>query len=368
MSFAYALIAILGLAVLMVVHEGGHYLAARRFGMRVTKFSIGFGPTLWKHRPKNSPTTFQIAIIPFLAYVQIAGMNPYEDSDPKDPESYANASLWGRIVTIAAGPLANYFFASILMFFAFMLGGNYVVDEASMRVHVQQGGPASNAGMTDGDRILTVNGDAVKDWDQLKKQIGAHPGDKIDLGIEREAKGGAAGATETLHFFATPVGEGDMKGKILVGPYGRVEPVTVGQAALLSVKRPPMVVYELVKGLARMITLKDKPQLSGPVGIVREVGNAAKDGAHSYLMLLGALSAYLGGFNLLPFPALDGGRLLFLGFEAASRRKADAKIEAKIHAIGLLMFLTLIAFVTYTEVIPSRDKAATEETAKPAAK
>lgn len=95
MSFAYALIAILGLAVLMVVHEGGHYLAARRFGMRVTKFSIGFGPTLWKHRSKDSPTTFQIAIIPFLAYVQIAGMNPYEDSDPKDPESYANASLWG---------------------------------------------------------------------------------------------------------------------------------------------------------------------------------------------------------------------------------------------------------------------------------
>lgn len=363
MSFAYALIAILGLAVLMVVHEGGHYLAARRFGMRVTKFSIGFGPTLWKHRPKNSPTTFQVAIIPFLAYVQIAGMNPYEDSDPKDPESYANASLWARIVTISAGPLANYFFASVLMFFAFLLGGNYVVDEASMRVHVQQGGPASNAGMVDGDRILTVNGDAVKDWDQLKKQIGAHAGDKIDIEIERDAKGAAEGTKETHHFFATPVGEGDMKGKILVGPYGRIEPVTAGQAALLSVKKPPMVVYELVKGLGRMIAGREKPVLSGPVGIVREVGNAAKDGAHSYLMLLGALSAYLGGFNLLPFPALDGGRLLFLGFEAASRRKADQKLEAKIHAIGLLMFLTLIAFVTYTEVIPKR--AATEEVAKP---
>ena len=188
MSVAYALIAILGLAVLMVVHEGGHYLAARRFGMRVTKFSIGFGPTLWKHRPKNSPTTFQVAIIPFLAYVQIASMNPYEDSDPKDPESYANASLWARIVTIAAGPLANYFFASILMFFGFLLGGNEVVDEASMRVHVGADGPAAKAGIVDGDRILTVNGDAVKDWDQLKKQIGAHPGDKIDIEIERDVK------------------------------------------------------------------------------------------------------------------------------------------------------------------------------------
>src|SRR5215475_2738132 len=140
MSVASYVIAALGLAVLMIVHEGGHYLAARKFGMRVVKFSIGFGPTLWKHKPKDSPTVYQIAIIPFLAYVQIAGMNPYEENDPKDPGSYANAGLWARIVTIAAGPLTNYLFASVLIFFGFLLGGNTVVDETSMRVHVAQGG------------------------------------------------------------------------------------------------------------------------------------------------------------------------------------------------------------------------------------
>ena len=118
MSVAYVVIAILGLAVLMVVHEGGHYLVARRFGMRVTKFSIGFGPTLWKKRPKGSPTTFQIAIIPFLAYVQIAGMNPFEDVDPNDKGSYANGSLIARISAIVAGPLANYLFASVFFFAA----------------------------------------------------------------------------------------------------------------------------------------------------------------------------------------------------------------------------------------------------------
>jgi regulator of sigma E protease len=348
MSVAYALIAIFGLAVLMVVHESGHYLAARRFGMRVTKFSIGFGPTLWKHRPKGSPTTFQIAIIPFLAYVQIAGMNPYEEIDPKDPESYANASLFARITTIAAGPIANYFFASILMFFGFLLGGNPVVDEASMKVHVAPNGPAAQAGIVNEDRILTVNGERVTDWDNLKRTIGAHPGEKIDVEIER--------GDQKLHVFPTPLGEGsDAKGKIMIGPPYKIVPVSVGQAAILSVKEPPKVVYNLVRGLARMIAGKEKPELSGPVGIVKEVGAAAKDGAHTYLKLLGLLSAYLGGFNLLPFPALDGGRLLFLLFEAASRRRADAKIEAKVHAIGLLMFLTLIAFVTYTEVIPKKN-------------
>ena len=346
MSFAYALIAILGLAVLMVVHEGGHYLAARRFGMRVTKFSIGFGPTIWKHRPKGSPTTFQIAIIPFLAYVQIAGMNPYEEIDPKDPGSYANASLWARIVTISAGSVSNYLFASILMFFGFLLGGNPSVDEASMRIHVGAGGPAMTSGMQDGDKILSVNNESVKDWDQLKKTISAHPGEKLDVEVER--------GSERVHLAPMPAADGDTKGKILIGPEVKILPVSVGQAALLSVKEPPKVVYNLVKGLVRMVSGKEKPELAGPVGIVKEVSASAKDGAHTYLKLLGLLSAYLGGFNLLPFPALDGGRLIFLLFEAASRRRADAKVEAKVHAIGLLMFLTLIAFVTYTEIIPKR--------------
>ncbi len=344
MSVAYALIAILGLAVLMVVHEGGHYLAARRFGMRVTKFSIGFGPTLWKHRAKDSPTTFQIAIIPFLAYVQIAGLNPYEEIDPKDPESYANASLWARIVTITAGPLANYFFASVLMFFGFFLGGNQIVDETSMRVNIAPEGPAAQVGIQKGDRIVAVNGQGIRDWNHLKTVVGTHPGEKVDIEIERKG--------EHLHLFPTPMGEGDMKGKILIGPYTEWQAVTAGQAAVLSVTKPPKVVYELVTGLARVLSLKEKPELSGPVGIVKETASAARSGAHVYLTLLGALSAYLGGFNLLPLPALDGGRLIFLLFEAASRRRADAKVEAKVHAIGLLMFLTLIAFVTYTEVIP----------------
>lgn len=342
MSVAFVLIGILGLAVLMVVHEGGHYLAARRYGMRVTKFSIGFGPTLWKRKPKGSPTTFQIAIIPFLAYVQIDGMNPFEETDPKDPASYANASLWARIVTIAAGPLANYVFASVLMFFGFLIGGRAIADETSMRVTVIPSGPAAQAGMQKGDRVLSVDGVAIRDWKQLADVVGSHAGTPIDVEVER--------GSEKLHVKPVPVGEGDDKGKILVANYSEIVPVSVGEAAVLSVTEPPKVVVELLRGLGRIVTLKEKPNLTGPVGIVRDTAAAAKDGPDTYLKLLGLLSAYLGAFNLLPVPALDGGRLLFLGFEAASRRRADAKMEATIHAIGILMFLTLIAFVTYGDI------------------
>ena len=321
MTVALYLVAILGLAVLMIVHEAGHYFAARRFGMRVVRFSIGFGPTVWKHKPKDSPTVYQVALIPFLAYVQIAGMNPYEETDPKDPESYANASLWGRIVTIAAGPLTNYFFASVLIFFGLLIGGKEVPDETSMKVSVEPG-PAQVAGVETGDRILEVNGAAVHSWDELRKTVSSHAGDEIDLTIDR---GG-----QMLHKKVTPGPKGDKnEGLIHVRVQTHVEPVGVGEAARMSVIAPPVFVYENVK----------------------ETAKQARTGPGVLLQFLGMLSAYLGAFNLLPFPALDGGRLLFLGAEAVSRRRPDAKLEARVHAIGLLMLLTLIAFVTYADVI-----------------
>jgi len=110
------LITVVALSVLIIIHEGGHYLAARAFGMRVLRYSIGFGPTLFRYQPKGSPTVFQVAAIPFLAYVQIAGMNPNEEVDPDDPELYPNKSLFARATTIAAGPFANYLTASLIVF------------------------------------------------------------------------------------------------------------------------------------------------------------------------------------------------------------------------------------------------------------
>lgn len=345
MGVAYYVIAALGLALLMVVHETGHYVAARRYGMRVTRFSIGFGPRLVQHRPKDSATTFQIALIPFLAYVQIAGMNPYEEADPKDKSSYANASLWARIVTIVAGPLANYGFASLLFFFGFAIGGRVMAD---MTVTFPPGapGPAVTAGVQRGDRIVSVAGHHVGEWDELREAIHAHPGEAIDLEIDRKG--------QLVHVTVMPAPKGDKnEGRIGILPTGQHrEKIGLANAAVLSLTEPPMVVYMLVRGLARVVAGKEKLDASGPVGIMKETAAAVKLGPGETLQLLGAISAYLGGFNLLPVPALDGGRLLFLGFEAASRRRPDAKVEAGVHAVGLVLMLTLIAIVTYTDIMP----------------
>jgi regulator of sigma E protease len=330
---SYVVAGILGLALLMVVHEAGHLFAARAFGMRVLRFSIGFGPPLFRYQAKGSETVYQVAVIPFLAYVQIAGMNPFEEVDPDDKGSYANGSLVGRISAIVAGPLANYVFASVFFFGSFVIGGKIV---RSMNVHVLEG-PAKAAHIKDGDLITSVGGARVTDWEELRKRIMASPNKPIEIGLVRNEK--------PITVTVTPVVK---EGRAIIGveQAGKQVPVTVKEAAVESLVWPAKVVEQLVVTLGRYITLQDKPQLSGPVGIVKEASKAAQQSLPAYLWFFGVLSAYLAGFNLLPFPALDGGRLAFLAYEAVTRQRPNAQVEAKVHFLGLLVLLGLIAVVT----------------------
>ena len=340
MDFIYIVVGILGLALLMVVHEGGHLIAARAFGMRVIKFSIGFGPALWRHQPKGSQTIYQVALIPFLAYVQIAGMNPLEEVDPDDEGSYANASLIGRISAIFAGPLANYLFASVLFFAAFMIGGELI---PTTEVNVVKEGAAAKAKMKDGDKIVAIDGKPIEDWDQMRDLIVASPGEPLKIDVIRDGK------RQTLTVTPEPKGN-EGGGRIGVESVAKSVPMALDDAMVRSVVYPAKVVQALVVGLARIITGKEKAQLTGPVGIVKETKKAAQRSWADYLNLLGVLSAYLGGFNLVPFPALDGGRLMFLGYEAVTRRRPNARVEAQIHAVGLLMLLALIAVVSVFDI------------------
>jgi regulator of sigma E protease len=334
---------ILGLGLLMVVHELGHYLAARAFKMRVTRFSIGFGPAIFRHTPKGSATTYQIAIIPFLAYVQIAGMNPLEDIDPKDQGSYANASLLGRITTIVAGPLANYLFASVLFLATILIGGQPV---PTTKVTVHPHSAAEAAQMKTGDKVVDVAGKPVTDWDQMKTVISASPNKPVDIGVERDG--------QILHLQVTPTAQPNGEGRIGVESVYYSRPATGREAMIYAVREPANVVVGTMVNLGQMLTGKQKPDLAGPVGIVRETARAARSGAAPFFYILGIISAYLGAFNLLPIPALDGGRLIFLAYEATTRRRADPKVEAQVHAVGLVMMLALVLVVTFVIDIPGR--------------
>jgi regulator of sigma E protease len=360
----YYLLGILGLGLLMVVHEAGHMLAARSFGMRVTRFSIGFGPTLvrvepeegwfwlvtaagkvrvrlFRHDPaRHGPTVYQIALIPFLAYVQVAGMNPMEELEPDDKGSYANASVFGRIVTIAGGPLANYLFASVLFFLSLFFGGRLVPSEHPTEISPMPDHPAAVAGLEAGDRVVEINRTATPDWKTMAEAISASAGKPVEVVVER--------AGERKSFTVTPRSEGG-RGLIGVRPMHKRQSVGVGESLRLSLERPALVVRELAIGLYQVFTRKTQPELAGPVGIVKETARVAKSGWTDLVDFLAMLSAYLGAFNLIPFPALDGGRLVFLGFEAATRRKPNATAESAVHFVGLVLLLSLIGWVTFAK-------------------
>jgi regulator of sigma E protease len=369
--YKWYLVGILGLALLMVVHESGHYLAARAFGMHVTKFSIGFGPTffkivpkdgyfwfttgadkikirLWKHDPeRHGPTIYQVAMLPFLAFVQIDGMNPFEEHDPKDKHSYANASLIGRITTIFAGPLANYLFASVFFFGAFLYGGvpaallpgGDSIPDAAIVSPLQES-VAATAGVMKGDKVIKVNDVNISTWNEMAEQISKRPGEKIKVVVLRNKA--------EVNLEMTPANK-DGAGKIGVAPYEprvKIPEISHREVAKLAIVAPANVVKNSFILIGRAITGKVKAELSGPVGMVKTVATAAKEGWEFGLELLGGISAYLAAFNLIPLPALDGGRLLFLTYEATTRRRPNARVEGWIHATGFLMLLTLALWVT----------------------
>jgi regulator of sigma E protease len=206
-----------------------------------------------------------------------------------------------------------------------------------MNVNVLDG-PAKKANILNGDKIVSAGGTPVEDFEELRRRIMASKDKPIEIGVVR--------GNRELTIAVTPV---EKEGRPIIGiePQSfKHVPVTAKEAGVQSLILPATVVERFVVTLARIITGKEKPQLAGPVGIVKETSRAAKQGSAHFLWLLGALSAYLGAFNLLPFPALDGGRLAFLTYEAVTRQRPNAQVEAKVHFLGLLMLLALIAVVT----------------------
>jgi regulator of sigma E protease len=241
-------------------------------------------------------------------------------------------------LTVVAGPLANYLFASVLFFAAFMIGGK---PGESTVIEVMPDGAAQRADFRDGDKVIAIDGTPATDFEAMRKVIIASPDRELTVKVER--------AGQPLEIKVTPEPKGENGGGI-VGVMPMREPMTFKEAAVRSVVAPAIVVESLVVGLVRVFTGREKADLAGPVGIVKFGAKTVDLGIEDFLGFMARLSAYLGGFNLLPFPALDGGRLGFLAYEAVARRKPNARVEAHVHALGLLMFLALMFVVSVFDI------------------
>ncbi len=341
------LITVLIFSALIVIHEFGHFLAARFSGVRVEKFAIGFGPALLKIRGKE--TDFLICVFPLGGYVKLAGDSRTEHKGRQD--EFLSQPPGVRMRIVFAGPLFNYLLAFVLFCTIAFLGFPY---QDSVVGEVLEGFPAQKAGLQSGDRILAVNNQTVDNWTEMAKLI-YRSEEKVELTLQRNG--------ETLSL-EVPLQEkevvddfGRRRSESIVGiaassdikvvQYGFPQAILKGAETLLSLT------FLIVKGFILMIAgvLPFRETVAGPVGIFFITSEAVKIGIVAILQLAAVLNVSLAIINLVPVPVLDGGHLLFFLVEKVRGRPLEERTEDILTRVGLGLICLLICFVFYNDII-----------------
>lgn len=354
------IIAILAIGFLIIVHEAGHYIVARWCNMRVDRFSVGFGPPIFTR--KHGETDFTIGPIPFGGFVQIDGMLLSDEIDPEDERAYPNRPVWQRILTIFAGPATNYLAAIVLAFVLF----NAIGVKTGTAHHVVSGvaeGYDAVGKLEVGDVIVAVGGEpvyAMRDNKRPAKTFVDHVQAAKDKPIRVTVLRRGEPVEVTLS--AKPNPDFDPEKDYGDGP--KPPPYRVGIGMTFEEKRRAVGVigatghafaYPFVQTKQIISDLYDwakgdaEGELMSVVGITAEVKRQIDRGWTYLLRMLMLLNVYLGLFNLFPLPALDGGRLVFLGYEMVTRRRANPKIEATVHMVGIMALMLLLVVVTYKD-------------------
>ncbi|HHY95729.1 MAG TPA: RIP metalloprotease RseP [Firmicutes bacterium] len=324
--------------VLVLVHEGGHFLAARRAGVRVDEFGIGFGPPLlrWGRRA----TRYSLRLIPLGGFVRMAGSEPGEENEP---EGFMRQPVGRRAGIIFAGPAMNLVLALLLFAFIFAVLG---IEQPIPRLaSVLPGHPAAQAGLQPGDLVVSVQGYPVRGWEEVVAQVQASLGKPLTLGIER------AGQRLEVEIVPEPSPQDPRYGFVGVSPEITRKREAPGQALFSAGKETYRVTILWMRGLMMAIMGRVEARVMGPVGIGALIGQAARIGLPTLLYLAALLSANLGLINLLPIPALDGSRLLFLGIEAVRGRPIDPAKESLIHLVGFAILMLFFLFITYMDLL-----------------
>ena len=330
---------------LVIVHESGHFLTAKLSGIKVEQFSVGFGPQLigWQ----RGETLYAVRAIPLGGFVKLAGMDGSMDAGAR---SFNAHPLWQRFIVIVAGSAFN-LALPVVIFFGIYLG----VGESTVQVPVHVSAvdvntPASAAGLQAGDVIKSVNGHPISTFEDLPNALDAAKDSPVTVVVERDG--------QTLTITATPKFDPASGGYILgFHPAFSTRKLGPLEAGPLAVRQTGESIVAIVGGIYQLATDKSLggflgPRgLEGPVGIVKTTARAAQAGALAVAGVVAFLSLSLGLANILPFPALDGGRAAFLVLELIRGRPVDPAREQVVHYVGLALLFALIGLVTYNDVL-----------------
>jgi len=363
-SFYYIIVFLGLLTVLVFVHELGHYWVARRNGVRVEVFSIGFGPEIFGVDDSHG-TRWKFSAIPLGGYVKMLGENEFgETESPDDPnarppteeerkESFIHKPLGARAAIVAAGPAANFLFAIIVMSLLFMTVGLQI--PLSGIGTVQPGGAAEAAGFRKGDRVLAINDEQINDFSELADIVGLAPERKLTFDIIRDGERLTLAATMKAIETTGEDGTSITIGRLGVSPdpeqvrYERQNPL---MAIWLGGERTFALTMNILGHIGQLIAGDlGAEDLGGPIKIARISGDMAQGGVVPLIVFMAVLSVNLGLLNLFPIPALDGGHLIFCLAELVRGRPLGRRAQEYGMRLGMILLLGLMVFVTWNDIV-----------------
>jgi len=348
MSFlisALGIIVVFGLVIF--VHEFGHFIVAKKTGVKVDRFSFGLGPELvgfqW------GETRYCIAWIPLGGEVRMAGEQSFEEGEadappaPKDPREFFALPWYRRIPIVLAGPAMNYVLAFFIFALMAFVWGDPKLSQSAVIGEVMPDYPAAAAGLKNGDKVLSIGGQPVASWPDLAKAIHGLPGRPVTVEFQRDG--------ETRSVQVTPRRDENQKvGLIGITPATEYEKVGLGGAVLRGFQQTWFWSAHTITYLGEKIVRREKPDLAGPIGIATVIAKATKSGVENFIFLIALISVGIGLFNLFPIPLLDGGHLAFYLWEGITRRPLTKRVMATANTIGFAFLMAILLFATVSDI------------------
>lgn len=325
---------ILVFCTLVLFHEFGHFAAAKLNGIYVHEFSIGMGPKLFKKQGKE--TLYTIRAFPIGGFVNMEG----EDEKSDHPRSFSSKSPLRKLSVLVAGPFMNFILAMLLLFVLFSSLG----FPTNIMGEITPNSPAFNAGIETNDKIIAINGISINTWDDIISNISdSKTNETLSIDLEK-----SNGSLENV--FVTPMLD-EETGRALIG-IRYLPKKDIGKSAYFAVTNVANISKEIVSFLVTMpFKGVQDGDVVGPVGMYKMIGSAAQSGILDLLSLGALISINLGIFNLLPFPALDGGRIVFILIELLRGKPLKEEVEGKIHFIGFAILISLMIFLVFKDVL-----------------